>query len=96
MKIVFPKKGQLSGSIIPTRLGQASPYRMIAAAKSGFDLYVAFRNEAGDQVWIEKASILSRNSFICFEDLQRIVDNSEFVTAHQFFISQGFLDAKSK
>lgn len=96
MILVYPKPTQKSGAIIPTRFGQPTPYSMIAAAKSGFDLYVAFKNEKGNQVWIEKASTLSKNSFVCFEDLQRITNDQEFVTAHQFFINEGFLDANVK
>jgi len=79
---------------IMTDIVSTSGYRLIGLAEDTFDVYVAFTNEAQDNLWIEKTNKLLGTSGMYAKSFVQIDNDEEFNRAHQFFVKKGILDGK--
>jgi hypothetical protein len=83
---------------IPNKNGEFSGYYLLAIAESiGLfsDHYICFTNVDRNNVWIEKASIVSNKDWFCFDDLVKIKDEEEFNLVHSFLVKESILDEGS-
>ena len=71
-----------------------SGYSLIGLAEDTFDVYIAFTNEAQDNIWIEKTSKLAGLAGKYAKSFVQIHNDEEFNKAHQVFVNKGILDGQ--